>query len=582
MKKNIFGLIFGTILFAVLTAGCSGSFGFDGKGSVGLGTETGGGGTGSGGGTGTDDNSKDNPFKDTAWENSENGITLAFDSDTCEITVGTAKTASIAREATAGQVNAGTYSYTWKLNDDGSFTATLKYTSGDVYATFTITASASSGKLMIDTTEFTFNKKNGGGTGTGDGTETGDETEIWDIKGNVLVKYTGSKPTVIIPNEVKSIGDNAFKDCTSLVNVTIPRSVESIGKKAFSTNLGSVSYEGNEDDWRHILLYIDEEYDTTGSNIGKEDGTGLRYKTISSTVGGTRWAANGTQSYWKAKTSSEWTVGMQIETYRGKNNSSGISIPFGATDINDNAFKETGIHFASIPNTVKSIGNRAFYGAYFSEGFCIPDGVTSIGEAAFEECYFLDGSIIIPDSVTSIGDDAFYKCTLLKSVELSKGMTSIGERVFFSCSALSSVIIPDGVTSIGKEAFFNCGSLKEINIPDSITTIGQGAFSGCGSIKAVKIPDGVTRIEGDTFSFCYLLDDVTIPVSVRYIGRNAFPNKSLRTKNVKYEGTEADWKKIEFGTEKGTSELIGLEDCVIHGKDKDGNDVEWKCKQHNY
>ncbi|MDE5613911.1 MAG: hypothetical protein K2I74_04580, partial [Treponemataceae bacterium] len=126
MRKYI-SLMCGAVLFALLAAGCSGAFGFDGKdgGDGGLGV---GGGTNVGGGTGTGDSSKENPFKGTTWEcsDADSVFTLAFTSDdVCKITEGTAVAASIARAATAGQISADTYSYTWKVNDDVSFTATL-------------------------------------------------------------------------------------------------------------------------------------------------------------------------------------------------------------------------------------------------------------------------------------------------------------------------------------------------------------------------------------------------------------------------------------------------------------------------
>jgi len=45
----------------------------------------------------------------------------------------------------------------------------------------------------------------------------------------------------------------------------------------------------------------------------------------------------------------------------------------------------------------------------------IPDSVTTIGERAFSSCTNLQ-SVTIPDSVTTIGDYAFYECTNLQSV----------------------------------------------------------------------------------------------------------------------------------------------------------------------
>ena len=50
----------------------------------------------------------------------------------------------------------------------------------------------------------------------------------------------------------------------------------------------------------------------------------------------------------------------------------------------------------------------------------IPDSVTSVGYRAFTDCSSL-ASVTIPDSVTSIGDQAFYGCSSLTSIEVVGG-----------------------------------------------------------------------------------------------------------------------------------------------------------------
>ena len=64
---------------------------------------------------------------------------------------------------------------------------------------------------------------------------------------------------VIIPSEyksrtVKSIGDNAFKDCIGITSITIPDSVTSIGYNAFSgcTKLENIYYTGDIASWCKI------------------------------------------------------------------------------------------------------------------------------------------------------------------------------------------------------------------------------------------------------------------------------------------------------------------------------------------
>ena len=88
-------------------------------------------------------------------------------------------------------------------------------------------------------------------------------------------------------------------------------------------------------------------------------------------------------------------------------------------------------------------------------------------------------SITIPDSVTSIGNDAFYDCTKLASITMPDSVTSIGNGAFQRCTRLASVTIPDSVKSIGNCAFDGCTSLASITIPDSCTSIGNDAFDKC-------------------------------------------------------------------------------------------------------
>lgn len=62
-------------------------------------------------------------------------------------------------------------------------------------------------------------------------------------KDGVLIKYTGSDASVVIPNTVVAIGKNAFANCDTLNRVTIPSSVTEIRARAFygCGNLTSVT-----------------------------------------------------------------------------------------------------------------------------------------------------------------------------------------------------------------------------------------------------------------------------------------------------------------------------------------------------
>ena len=261
------------------------------------------------------------------------------------------------------------------------------------------------------------------------------------------------------------------------------------------------------------------------------------------------------------------------------------------------AFCQKKITSVIIPDSVTSIGERAFYGCYRLSSIVIGDSVTSIGDYAFYDCSSLS-SVVIGDSVTSIGHWAFYGCDSLSSVVIGDSVTSIGDCAFSGCDSLSSLVIPDSVTTIGSSAFYNCSSLTSVVIPDSVTSIGYwafyycnsslyteyefgkyvcsgdnpyavlisitnknmssytihedakhiayGAFEDCSRLTSIVIPDSVTSIGSSAFSGCSSLSSVVIPDSVTSIGKEAFSGCSS-LKDVYYTGSEEEWKAITIG-----------------------------------
>ena len=182
----------------------------------------------------------------------------------------------------------------------------------------------------------------------------------------------------------------------------------------------------------------------------------------------------------------------------------------------------------TIPSTVTSIEENAFYKCSNLESIVIPEGVTSIGNDAFYECSRLE-SIIIPESVTNIGDWTFAWCSGLESITIPEGVSSIGEYAFYVCSSLTSIDIAESVTSIGNRAFEECRSLTSINIPESVTSIGAYAFTGCSGLINITIPEGVTSIGYSAFSGCSSLESVIIPESLTYIEDSTFAGCSSLT-----------------------------------------------------
>ena len=146
---------------------------------------------------------------------------------------------------------------------------------------------------------------------------------------------------------------------------------------------------------------------------------------------------------------------------------------------------------------------------------------TLIEVGGFRFCTNLTG-VTIPNSVSTIGNSAFYGCSSLASVTIPNSVSTIGDGAFSDCSSLTSVTIPSSVSTIGKKTFRYCSKLNSVTIPNSVSTIGIGAFEWCSSLTSITIPNSVSTIEDNTFYECKSLTSVTIPNSVSTIGNHAF------------------------------------------------------------
>ena len=233
--------------------------------------------------------------------------------------------------------------------------------------------------------------------------------------------------SVVLGTNVLTIGNYAFKGCTSLTEIIIPDSVTAIGEDAFR---GCTSLES-----------VNIHYDVTE---------------------------------------------ISIEAFMSCSVLTSVTLPKNDefTTISNNTFNAcTSLEKIDIPNSVRIIGRSAFWDCrnLASVTFQETSKVASIGEYAFYYCTSLE-KIIIPNSVRTIGDDSFNGCSDLTSVTLpiNDEFTTISNSAFNACTSLEKIIIPNSVHTIGDDSFNGCSDLTSVTLPinDEFTTISNSAFQG--------------------------------------------------------------------------------------------------------
>ena len=349
--------------------------------------------------------------------------------------------------------------------------------------------------------------------------------------GNSAFRGCSSLSSITIPEGVTSIGWDAFSGCSSLTSITIPESVTSIGDCAFWGCSGLTSVKIPEG-----VTSIENEAFRGCSSLSS-----ITIPGGVTSIGD--WAFSGCGSLTNVRIP-EGVTSIGDCAFFDCSSLTGVRIPEGVTSIGVYAFSGcSSLTSIMIPEGVTNIWYWTFSGCSSLTSIMIPEGVTSIGHEAFSGCSSLT-SVRIPESVTSIGSEAFSGCSSLTSITIPGGVTSIGSEAFSGCSSLTGITISEGMTSIGEYAFSGCSGLTSVRIPEGVTSIGSGAFYGCSSLTNVRIPEGVTSIGEYAFEDCSSLTSVIIPVSVTRIGKDAFLY-CFKLKDIYYGGTKSDWDSIE-------------------------------------
>lgn len=197
-----------------------------------------------------------------------------------------------------------------------------------------------------------------------------------------------------------------------------------------------------------------------------------------------------------------------------------VTLKNGVRSIGEDAFRDcSSLESVIFENTVlEKISDGAFWGCSALSSIALPDSVTEIERNAFFETGLRN--IQLSEKLTLIGGGAFCNCKNLKQVQLPPQLKELGEGAFFNCENLAQIQLPSQLNKLGGDAFRDCTSLDKIDIPAGLKQIESATFCNTG-LTSVTLHEGLTKIEDWAFHDCLKLKKIRIPKSVTDIGELA-------------------------------------------------------------
>ncbi len=223
--------------------------------------------------------------------------------------------------------------------------------------------------------------------------------------------------------------------------------------------------------------------------------------------------------------------------------------------INESAFKsKTFITSATLPDSIKIIGDKAFYGCSNLKTINIPSAVTSIGDFAFDGCSSLtynqySNAYYLGNSANPYLMLCKSTSTTITSCTIHSNTVYIYSAAFSGCNKLTSITIPTSIKGIGLNAFYNCSALTKVSITNLANWCNidfkyeselddgdmyyycwsnplyyaKNLYLNSSLVTTLTIPSGVTQIKPFAF-YNANISKVSFGSSITTIGIGAFKN----------------------------------------------------------
>jgi len=358
--------------------------------------------------------------------------------------------------------------------------------------------------------------------------------------------------TVILPDSVRIISDEAFKDCTKLKSITIPEGVEKIGANAFQNcvALEEVNYNAKnvEEFTLDTRAFVRAGMESGGFvlNVGANVQKIPDYMFYGTSDMGEDYSNLINIKY------ADGCVCEVIGSYAfgGCINLIEITIPENIKILEDFSFSSTK-NVEKINYLAKNIADEDIGNAVLNNSGFLTEGI----------------DIIIGKNVTRIPANLFglsnnqsgvirkYKSL---SFEENSSCIEIGNYAF-SYTELQEVELPNTALSIGENAFLYCENIKEITIPENVEFVDLAAFKYCTGLEVINFNASNARGCDSMFSFAGNPDAeviVNIGKEVQKLGERMFHRSNVSIFNIDRDCKLEEIEAYTFSTEGRIKEIV--------------------------
>lgn len=408
-----------------------------------------------------------------------------------------------------------------------------------------------------------------------------DETEIVipenvRVIGECVFKGKRKIEKITLPNALEKIESEAFKGCTSLERIELPKALAEIGADAFKGCMAlreivfhdGLAKIGDYAFHRCHSLKAANLPDSV-SELGKCaflycDGM----ETVS--LGGVKRLER--QTFLNCTSLCEIRLNSSLETdnlgddiFTGCVNIRKISLTNGqsfefeslAAIIGTNADPIAQAVAKSVYQTMELENGILYKLAVNLKCFAVPEGVTCIEKSCF---YNKKGiaRIILPKTLREIKANAFGNCINLEEIVFQNDRVKIDDKAFKGCNNLVRAVLNGSV-------YYPKKCLSNDALPDIVRKIGEQILSDFyisgtilmkyrGSEERVCVPEGISVIEEGCFENNSAIGKVLLPNSVREIRENAFKGcVSMQTIEL-----SKDLRFIEKGAFENCKKLLKI------------------------